>query len=287
VGEATDIWAFSVMLYELVTGRRPFDGPNYNALIASILTDNPAPLTAHGVPEPALSGIIEHGLAKELPARWHRMRDMGAALASWAVANAIEDDLMGNPIAKQWLSGGARRLLTVQPETGEPRVHSGPVAPLSVSGPPHAWGPPPPPIPSDPGVYPGAPSSSPWSAEGPRVAASIRERRASARRALLLVVGVVLLGAAAVAALLLRDRIALLRGAPPAPSLSADPSAAPEAPVTTGAPPASSAPDPASSGAPADPSASAVPSVSVRVPGPLKLPKKNNKAPVAPKSIRF
>jgi serine/threonine-protein kinase len=277
VGEATDVWAFSVMLYELVTGKRPFDGANYNALIASILTDDPAPLTAHGVPEPALSGIVEHGLAKELPARWPRMRDMGAALASWAVANGIEDDLMGNSIRKQWLSGGARRLLTVQPETGEPRLHSGPVAPLS-----------------DPGVYqsapwaPGAHENVPWSAEDPQVVAFIRERRASARRALLLVVGVVLLGAACVAAFLVRDRSAPLRAASSAPSPSADPSSALE--PSKALPPAGLAPAPtgdsASSVATADPAASAAPSASGRVLGPLKLPKKS-KAPVAPKNIRF
>src|SRR5262249_12821782 len=65
VDETTDVWAFSVMLYELVTGKRPFDGPNYNALISAILTDAPAPLTAHGVGDAALAGIIEHGLAKD------------------------------------------------------------------------------------------------------------------------------------------------------------------------------------------------------------------------------
>src|SRR5262249_16916303 len=48
VGEATDVWAFSVVLYELCTGKRPFDGPNYNSLIASILTDDPKPITTHG-----------------------------------------------------------------------------------------------------------------------------------------------------------------------------------------------------------------------------------------------
>ena len=45
VDERTDVWAFSVVLYELITGRRPFDGPNYNALIAAILT-LPAPTSS-------------------------------------------------------------------------------------------------------------------------------------------------------------------------------------------------------------------------------------------------
>jgi serine/threonine-protein kinase len=129
VGEASDIWTFSVVLYELVAGRRPFDGLNYNALISSILTETCQPLTALGVGDAALSGIIEHGLTKDVASRWPRIRDMGAALASWAVANGVEDDVMGNSIKKQWLSGAARRLMTVQPETGEAPLRSGLVEP--------------------------------------------------------------------------------------------------------------------------------------------------------------
>ncbi len=213
VGEATDIWAFSVVLYELVTGKRPFDGQNYNALIASILTDEPPPIMAHGVGDAALSGIIEHGLVKDVTTRWPRIRDMGAALASWAVAHGVEDDLMGNPIAKQWLSGAARRLLTVQPETGEPVLRSGPVAPpaspwavMAAPGrharreprPGATWGP-----------IPGARSARAPRASGARVGA----RRASAQRAVVLVVAIVLLGVAGVAAFLLRDRLLQLRAA--------------------------------------------------------------------------
>lgn len=38
VDHRTDIWTFSVLLYESITGKRPFDGHNYNALIASIVS---------------------------------------------------------------------------------------------------------------------------------------------------------------------------------------------------------------------------------------------------------
>src|SRR6185436_3532045 len=40
----TDIFSFGVLLYEIVAGQPPFDGPSYGDLIASILTQEPQPL---------------------------------------------------------------------------------------------------------------------------------------------------------------------------------------------------------------------------------------------------
>ena len=259
VGEATDVWTFSVVLYELVTGARPFDGANYNALISAIITATPRPITAYGVGDAALAGIIEHGLAKDPAGRWPRIRDMGAALASWAVANGIEDDVMGSPIAKQWLSGAARRLLTVQPETGEAPLRSTPAeppappaptpepafaplashvasappsaGPVAVAGPPIVMLPPPsspviaPPPSSAP--VPGRSLRAPTIAAGIRLAASIDQRRASARNAVVLIVAIVVLGVAAVALFLGRDRLRAGSDATPEPSAIASATAIP------------------------------------------------------------
>jgi hypothetical protein len=121
VGEATDVWAFSVVLYEAVAGRRPFDGPNYNSLIAAILTNDPPPIP--GLGDAALWAILERGLTKNIALRWASMRELGAALAQWAVDRGIEEDVCGNRIAKQWLSGAMRRIFTVYPEQQEEVAH--------------------------------------------------------------------------------------------------------------------------------------------------------------------
>ncbi len=280
VGEATDIWTFSVVLYELVTGKRPFDGPNYNALIASILTDDPAPITAHGVGDVALSGIVSHGLSKEIGARWPRIRDMGAALATWAVAAGLEDDLMGGSIAKQWLSGGPRRVLTVMPEDSVP-LHSDGIAP---PGP--AWH-----------GRPTLPTANGGSA-GVHPPGFIDRRRASARRAVLLVIAIVLLGTVGVGVFLLRDRIADLRGADVAPSALAQvaPSTTAQAPATatavvTAAATVAATAEPApmataSASAEPDPqgAASAAPSSSAHL---VPYKPRKTRGPSAPKNIRF
>ena len=126
VGEATDIWAFSVVLYESVAGRRPFEGPNYNSLIAAILTNDPPPIA--GLGDPALWAILARGLTKNIALRWGSMRELGAALAQWAVDQGIEEDVCGNRIAKQWLEGAMRRIFTVYPEQEEPSLALRPVA---------------------------------------------------------------------------------------------------------------------------------------------------------------
>ena len=42
----TDIFAFGAILYEMLTGTRPFKGTSRASLIAAILSSEPEPLTA-------------------------------------------------------------------------------------------------------------------------------------------------------------------------------------------------------------------------------------------------
>ncbi|WP_434046585.1 MULTISPECIES: serine/threonine-protein kinase [Sorangium] len=121
----TDVWAFSVVLYETITGQKPFQGGNYHDLVAAILVKDATPITELGAGDATLWSIIARGLAKERSGRWRTMRDMGVALALWATEQGVEEDVTGTSIAVHWLSEGGQRPLSERPATRAPRGSAG------------------------------------------------------------------------------------------------------------------------------------------------------------------
>jgi eukaryotic-like serine/threonine-protein kinase len=103
VGEQTDVWALCVVLYELISGRRPFDGPTATALMFALYTSAPAPTTRYAAGDDELWEIIERGLHKSPRERWPTMRALGQALASWAVLRGITTDATGMSLDHHWL----------------------------------------------------------------------------------------------------------------------------------------------------------------------------------------
>lgn len=84
VDSRTDIWALGVVLYELLTGRVPFDSDNLVEIVGLILTNKPEPLSAlrPDLP-PGMSQIIACCMNTTLDDRYQTVGDLARALAPY------------------------------------------------------------------------------------------------------------------------------------------------------------------------------------------------------------
>jgi TolB-like protein/Tfp pilus assembly protein PilF len=78
VDQRADVFAFGVVLYEMLTGERPFRGATGTDVLAAILKDEPAALPAT-VPQPAAE-VVARCLAKDPDRRYQRAGEIRAAL---------------------------------------------------------------------------------------------------------------------------------------------------------------------------------------------------------------
>jgi serine/threonine protein kinase/Tfp pilus assembly protein PilF len=81
VDQRTDIFSLGVMLYEMLAGRRPFEGATMSDVIAAVLTREPEPLSRHNKEiEPGLEQVVLKCLAKDPEKRFQTASELVAAL---------------------------------------------------------------------------------------------------------------------------------------------------------------------------------------------------------------
>ena len=102
----SDLFSFGCVLYEMLTGKRAFEGENAASVIAAILEREPAPL---GV-APPLDRIIRRSLAKDPDQRFQTARDLKAAMLwameqpSTASGTATAFSSAPTPLRRSWLA---------------------------------------------------------------------------------------------------------------------------------------------------------------------------------------
>ena len=79
-GEAdprTDLFAFGLVLYEMVAGKRVFEARSQAAVISSIMTSSAPPLSSlNSAVPPALDHLVATCIAKDPDARWQNASDV-------------------------------------------------------------------------------------------------------------------------------------------------------------------------------------------------------------------
>ena len=77
----SDIFSFGTILYEMSTGKKAFEGSSQASLIASILKENPRPITdLQPLSPPMLDRVIKQCLEKDPDHRWQSAGDMKRAI---------------------------------------------------------------------------------------------------------------------------------------------------------------------------------------------------------------
>ncbi len=116
----TDLFSFGIVLYEMATGRLPFQGGSSGLITEAILNRNPvAPIRVNPDVPPALQEVIRRALEKNSNLRYQHAADMRADLqrlkrgteSGWSTATA-EDQTESVPTRSRLSSAGKRKART-------------------------------------------------------------------------------------------------------------------------------------------------------------------------------
>jgi Tol biopolymer transport system component/predicted Ser/Thr protein kinase len=103
--ERSDLFSFGCVLYEMLTGKRAFEGPSAASVIAAILEREPAPLGF----APPLVRVIRTCLAKDPDHRFQNALDLKTAL-TWAVE---QSPFPATPQNRRWWPLGTAATLVL------------------------------------------------------------------------------------------------------------------------------------------------------------------------------
>jgi Tol biopolymer transport system component/predicted Ser/Thr protein kinase len=93
----TDIFAFGAVLYEMLTGKKAFEGRSQASLIAAILDREPLPTSsAQPLAPSALDRLVKKCLAKDPDERWQSAGDLHDEL-KWIAESGLQADIPAFP----------------------------------------------------------------------------------------------------------------------------------------------------------------------------------------------
>ena len=114
----SDIFSFGAMLYEMITGRKGFEGSSHASLIAAVMSTNPPPVsTIQPMASPALDRVVKTCLAKSPADRWQTAGAQSREL-EWIADSGSQAGIPAPIAAKRrnrertaWLAAGLAAVL--------------------------------------------------------------------------------------------------------------------------------------------------------------------------------
>jgi eukaryotic-like serine/threonine-protein kinase len=126
----SDLFSVGVMLYEMITGERPFEGQSITTIMYKIVHETPIPpRKLDSSIHPGLSAVIEKSLAKSAEERFSSGADLTRALDSYSSAPITTTSTLGQPTGEYPSVLDANTTHDAAPSTRPATLPSSAVAP--------------------------------------------------------------------------------------------------------------------------------------------------------------